>query len=177
MDYEKIAQTYKPQTIKALLIGEAPPPNGKSYFYNVPEKYPARKTSIENDTSIPATIFNHYFGRRPNDTTEYKQYLVSLKDKGVFLIDIINEPLEIRKKDNSLNNDNIDILVSQENLSNLISRINSLPITTNTKIIFLLARKNYLKRLKDFIKNKLNSEPTFITWKDFRIDTSESDIN
>jgi hypothetical protein len=54
---------YKPESIKVLLIGEAPAQNG-SYFYKVPEKYPTRNSSIEDDTSMPATIFNHYFGRR-----------------------------------------------------------------------------------------------------------------
>jgi hypothetical protein len=35
--YEELANTYKPKEIKILLIGEDPPPNGKSYFYKVPE--------------------------------------------------------------------------------------------------------------------------------------------
>lgn len=174
MNYATIAKPYKPKCIKILLIGEAPPRNGKSYFYAVPEKYPTRNTSIENDSSLPATIFNHYFGRRPNDEIEYAQFLHSLKEKGIFLIDIINEPLEIRKKDKSINTDNIDILVSPKNLNDLINRINCLPITTETKIVFLMARKSYKKRLKDFLKNKLVLELTFIAWKDFRMDTKES---
>lgn len=171
MDYNKLADKYKPEKIKILLIGEAPPPNGKNYFYKVPEKYPIRKSTIENDTSLPATIFNHYFGRRPIDEKEYEEFLGLLKEKGVFLIDIIHEPLEIRRKDKSLNIENIDILVSPKNLDNLITRIESLPISDEIEIIFLLARKNYKKRLKDYLKGKIKSEPAYRAWKDFRMNT------
>ena len=110
MDYEKLALTNKPHTIKTLLIGEAPPPNGKSYFYKVPEKYPTRKSSIEDDTSLPATIFNHYFGRRPEDPQEYEQFLKCLKERGIFLVDILNKPIVIRKKDGSIDEGNLKIL-------------------------------------------------------------------
>jgi hypothetical protein len=33
---------------------------------------------------LPATIFNHYFGRRPADTNEYRDLLLRLKELGVF---------------------------------------------------------------------------------------------
>lgn len=168
MNYKKMSEKFKPDTIKVLLIGEAPPLNGKTYFYAVPEKYPTRKSSIEDDTSLPATIFNHYFGRRPNDTKEYEQFLGCLKEKGVFLIDIINLPLEIRKKDKSLNLDNIDKLISDENLNDLDKRINSL-INKDKKVIFLLARTKYLKKLKTKFPNY-----SFITWKCFRLDITEA---
>jgi hypothetical protein len=174
--YEELANTYKPKEIKILLIGEAPPPNGKSYFYKVPEKYPTRKSSIEDDTSLPATIFNHYFGRRPLNEKEYEKFLCLLKQKGVFLIDIIHKPLEIQRKGKSLNIENIDILVSPQNLNDLIARIERLPITDETKIIFLLARNIYKKRLKDYLKGKLKSEPDYRAWKEFRMDSKESAI-
>lgn len=148
MDYNTIARKYKPVMIKILLIGEAPPPNQTNYFYKVPDKYPTRKSTIENDSSLPATIFNHYFGRRPLNEKEYEKFLCLLKEKGVFLIDIIHKPLEIRRKDKSLNSENIDILVSPQNLNDLIARIEKLPITDETKIIFLLARNNYKKGSK-----------------------------
>lgn len=168
MDYNKLSNKFKPDVINILLIGEAPPPNRKNYFYKVPEKYPTRKSSIEDDTSLPATIFNHYFGRRPNDTKEYEQFLECLKEKGVFLIDIINLPLEIRKKDKSLNQENIDKLISDENLNDLDKRINSL-INNDKKVIFLLARTKYLKKLKTKFPNY-----SFITWKCFRLDITEA---
>ena len=168
MDYEKLALTNKPHTIKTLLIGEAPPPNGKSYFYKVPEKYPTRKSSIEDDTSLPATIFNHYFGRRPENPQEYEQFLKCLKERGIFLIDILNKPIVIRKKDGSIDEGNLKILLSEENLNELDCTIKSLT-NADTKIIFLLARTKYLKVLKNKFPNV-----SYITWKCFRLDISEA---
>jgi len=65
--YENLAKNYKPKNIKILLIGEAPPHNRKSYFYKVPDNYTPKKPIIK-DYSLPATIFNHYFGRRPSNS-------------------------------------------------------------------------------------------------------------
>jgi hypothetical protein len=91
MNYEINASIYKPTKIKTLLIGEAPPPNGKTYFYKVPDNYFA-SNQIEDDSSLPATIFNHYFGQRPKDSAEYDKYLVSLKENGIFLINMYKRP-------------------------------------------------------------------------------------
>lgn len=168
MDYKKLAAVYKPTEINILLIGEAPPPNQTNYFYKVPDKYPSRNTTIENDSSLPATIFNHYFGRRPNDPTEYEEFLKCFKERGIFLIDIINEPLVIRNKDKSLNLENIEKLISDNNLQDLESRIRELK-KEDTKVIFLLARTKYLKSLRFKFPNY-----SFVTWKCFRLDTTEA---
>jgi hypothetical protein len=64
----------------------------------MPEKYSIPKSKIEDDTSLRATIFNHYFGRRPNDRNEYLEFLICLKERAIFLIDIINEKLVIKKR-------------------------------------------------------------------------------
>jgi len=168
INYVELARKYKPETIKVLLIGEAPPPNGTSYFYKIPDKYPSRNTTIENDISLPATIFNHYFGQRPKDPNEYSRFLECLKESGIYLIDIINEPLEIRKKDKSLNQENINKLISTENLNDLESRINSLK-NNDSKVIFLLARTKYLKSLRIKFPNY-----SFVTWKCFRLDITEA---
>lgn len=169
MKYSLYSECYKPTEIKVLLIGEAPPPNGKSYFYAVPEKYPTRITSIENDTSLPATIFNHYFGRRPNDTNEYKQFLKCLQERGIFLIDIINENLVIKKRGLPFNQVNINKLVSTKNLNELKFRITKL-ITSDTKIIFLLPTgRPYIKRLREEFPNV-----SFVNWKCFRLDIHEA---
>jgi hypothetical protein len=133
--YEIMAQNYFPNEVNILLIGEAPPQNG-SYFYKIPETYKP-VGNVANDSSLTATIFNHYFGTRPNDTEEYKQFLECLKERGVFLIDIINENLEIKKRGLPFNKDNIKKLVSLENLGGLKSRIKILT-SSDTKIIFLL---------------------------------------
>ena len=136
MNYENLAWLYKPEIIKTLLIGEAPPLSGKKYFYDIPKEYKPRNCTIENDTSLPATIFNHYFGTMPKNEKEYQIYLNLLKNRGVFLIDIINKNLEIRKKDRTLNKENIKLLVSEDNLKELKQRIRNIS-NENTKIIFL----------------------------------------
>jgi len=164
MDYNKLANNYKPNIIKILLIGEAPPPNGKSYFY-YPDNYRKSAHSIEMDRSLPATIFNHFFNARPESVSEYEQYLCLLKEKGIFLIDIIDEPLQIRDG-NNINTENLEKLLSEENLDELNSRIFSLS-QPDTEIIFLLARNSYTKRLRD----KFGKNVKYIKWKDFRMDT------
>jgi hypothetical protein len=166
LDYSNLADIYKPETINVLLIGEAPPPNGESYFYKIPDKYSLKKTSIENDTSLPATIFNHYFGKRPIDKAEYIFFLNILKENNIFLIDILNEPIKIRER-YKLNSENIEKLISDENLSKLQERIDYLK-NEKTQVIFLLARNNYLKALR-----RKFPYASFINWKCFRLDLHE----
>lgn len=167
MNYHQLAQNYKPKKIDILLIGEAPPPNGTSYFYQIPPKYSLKNVSIEKDASLPATIFNHYFGRRPNDSVEYKKFLVCLEKRGIFLIDIINDPIRIREK-NGLNQANLNKLLSPLNLADLQKRIDTLS-HENTEVIFLLARNKYKKVLQISFRNVKQ----FIPWKNFRLDTSQ----
>ena len=171
LNYEKLAEPFKPNEIKILLVGEAPPPNGKKYFYQVPEKYTPSKT-IKEDTSLPATIFNHFFNRRPISSIEYMDFLNQLKTKGVFLIDMINEPLKIRDREakNGINQENLERLFSEENLTVFKEKVEKL-ITNETDIIFLLAR-NYRKAYKDKLKNNFSSVK-FIRWKDFRLEKNK----
>lgn len=61
INYSLEIEKYRPKVIKTLLIGEAPPLNGKTFFY-LPKQINFMN-SIENNTSLPATIFNCYFGR------------------------------------------------------------------------------------------------------------------
>lgn len=169
MDYKEIAKQYKPSIIKTLLIGEAPPPDGKTYFYHIPEKYSIPKSEIEDDTSLRATIFNHYFGRRPSDRNEYLKFLNCLKERGVFLIDIINENLLIKKRGQPFNQENINKLVSTNNLCDLQNRISNL-VTKDTKTLFLLPTgRQYIKVLKESFSNS-----SFINWKNFRLDKNEA---
>ena len=94
IDYFRESEKYRPEVIRTLLIGEAPPHLGRTYFY-VPQAMSVKR-SIENDTSLPATIFNHYFQDRPTTEDEYRAYLLQLKEHGVFLIDICSEPIRVR---------------------------------------------------------------------------------
>jgi len=175
LNYENIAEDYKPDLIKILLIGEAPPSNGKKYFYKVPEKCSFSK-KIEDDRSLPATIFNHYFNKRPQDSDEYKKYLDCLRNNGVFLIDMINEPLKIRddKEKGGINKDNLDKIFSDMNLYLLKTRISGL-INDKTQIIFLVPR-NYKKVLKNKLSELLGialDRNNYFPWKHFRLKTNE----
>jgi hypothetical protein len=167
MDYIELANKYRPSKINTLLIGESPPPNGTNYFYKVPEKYPVKSVEIEDDASLPATIFNHYFGRRPISPIEYEKFLKCLQSRHVFLIDIFNEPIKIRNGRKGLIKENVEKLVSTQNLKILKDRIDEL-VDPKTKIIFLLARNNYLKNLRQSFK-----DVSFINWKCFRLDITE----
>ena len=148
--------------VKTLLIGEAPPPSGKSYFY-LPCKM--SKASLENDTSLPATIFGHYFGRKPMDKVEYGRYLESLKQMGVFLIDIVEQAIHLRdrKSPSGINEKNLTIL--KNSIPSLKQKISQKGIDINEQsIIFLLPRTHYRKQLKKhFPSSKL------VRWKDFRM--------
>ena len=156
IDYKKESKKYRPQLIKTLLIGEAPPPNQKTYFY-VPKKLSLGRT-IEDDTSLPSTIFNHYFHRRPENIEEYEEFLIQLKEDGIFLIDIIDEPIPIRG-----NKENENYLITQ--IPKLKDRMNSMNINVDEeKWIFLLARNSYKKYL-----NNEYPKAKKIRWKDFRL--------
>lgn len=158
IDYERERNKYRPESIKTLLIGEAPPPGKKTYFY-VPKMLSLGK-SIEDDTSLPSTIFNHYFHKRPETIEEYEQYLIKLKQNGIFLIDILDEPIPIRD-----NKENENYLVTK--IPELREKIKTMRIDLAERDwIFLLARNSY--------KTYLNREFPIakkIRWKDFRLNT------
>ena len=162
LNYKELAYNYKPEDeIKILLVGEAPPPSGRKYFYSVPQNYKP-KSNIERDTSLPGTIFNHFFDKLPNNSSEYEKYLIKLKTNGIFLIDMYEHPIQVRNN----KEDSLPIIFSDSNLENLDYRIQSL-ISEKSEIIFLLARtykKEYILKLK----NKFNTAK-FIRWIDFRL--------
>lgn len=94
INYLRESEKYRPKTINVLLVGEAPPPSGTRYFY-VPRPMDLSKL-IEQDTSLPATIFNHYFRKRPETVKKYIEFLRALQIKGIFLMDIVDEPIKVR---------------------------------------------------------------------------------
>lgn len=161
---------FKPSKIQILLIGEAPPPNSDKHFYVVPQKYKPSKLTIDRDSSLPSTIFNHYFKRLPTDELEYEVFLKCLMNKGIFLIDIINERLEIKKWRQPVNQTSVSKLISNENLNDLKCRIKKL-IQSDTKIIFLLPTgRPYVKKLREEFQ-----DASFVNWKCFRLDTHEAE--
>ena len=160
IDYFKESQKFKPKQVNTLLIGEAPPPSGKRYFY-VPRPM-SNQIAIEADRSLPATIFNHYFQRRPETVQEYVNLLNRLKEMGVFLMDIVDEPIKIRDK-GGINQKTLDYLISK--IPQLRKRIRARGIhISDENITFLLARNNYKKQVQEEFPNS-----RLIRWIDFRL--------
>ena len=165
MNYEKLARAYRPRVIRVLLIAEAPPPNGKRYFYSPPVNYKPVGT-IEKDKGLPSTIFNHYFGQRPSNTAEYSQYLAHLKNHGIFLIDIYPHPEKFRD-----NKENWYKLFAESNMSRLRLKVNQLS-NRDTEVIFLLARGYGASNLR--LLNQHFPSAQYTRWKEFRMDTTET---
>jgi hypothetical protein len=155
INYLEISENYRTEKIKTLLVGEAPPPSGTDYFY-ISKAMPA-KVPIEKDLSLAATIFYHYFQTRPKTKEQYASLLDKLRDKGIFLIDILDEPLKIRG--------------SKENEAKLIAKISNLRAKMALRkidicdeyIIFLLARNSYKAEIRKYFPNS-----KLISWIDFR---------
>ncbi|MGO8754949.1 MAG: hypothetical protein ACLQHK_06935 [Gallionellaceae bacterium] len=155
IDYLAEAEKYRPLVISTLLIGEAPPPSGTVYFY-VPRAMPTTQP-VENDANLPATIFNHYFGTRPRSSEEYIKLLSALKDKGIFLVDICDEPLKVRGSDEGL------CRIIHE-IPHLRSKLKGRGIAiAEESMVFLLARRNY----KSHIRCEFPAAQC-LTWKKFR---------
>ena len=164
INYTKLSNANKPDTIKTLLIGEAPPPNSETYFYQPCQLY--LNCPVENNRSLPATIFNHYFGYIANNVIEYQKFLDILKLNGIFLIDVHEEPLLIRSAE-GLHLENVEKVRQQIPLLN--ERIKKIKgVSNETKIIFLMPRKVYNRIIWQYFKN-----PDIRTWKKFRMDLSE----
>jgi len=156
IDYLVESEKYRPSTIKTLLIGEAPPPNGESYFY-LPTA-PRNISNVRNDRSLPATIFNHYFGKRPKDADEYHDFLIRLKKMGIFLMDIFDKPIKVRNSDEGLQKIIRAIPKFRSKLKKRNIKIEE------EKIVFLLARNSYKNQIREsFPKAKL------VKWINFRM--------
>jgi hypothetical protein len=162
LDYLRLSDAYRPKRIETLLIAEAPPPSGKSYFY-----YPATvkvTADIRANRSLPATIFYHYFARLPVDIEEYREMLTSLKAKGVFLVDICSEPIRVRD-----NSDGLKRIISEipRVYANLRSRCIEID---ESSTIFLLARTNYKAIIRTHFPNSRLER-----WVDFRMTRTQAD--
>jgi len=159
IDYLAESKKYQPTIIKTLLIGEAPPPSGKKYFY-VPMQLSNAKP-IEKDTTLPATIFNHYFRKRPTTVDEYRDFLLRLKDMSIFLIDICDEPIRVRGCPDGVQR-------VKEEIPKLRSKMSKRNIqVADENIIFLLARTDYTGEVRNAFPDAQH-----IRWKEFRISTA-----
>lgn len=160
IDYFKESEKYKPDTVTTLLVAEAPPPSGESYFY-VPKPMNNNRP-IRTDQSLPATIFYHYFQTRPETEEEYVQLLLRLKGMGIFLMDISDEPIRIRQGYQIIQ-ENLDRLVAE--IPNLRGRIRSRGIDVpDENIKFLLPRLHYRRHLRAEFPNA-----RYYRWIEFRM--------
>jgi hypothetical protein len=158
INYLLESEKYKPEIVKTLLVGEAPPPSGDKYFY-VPRAM-STDLPIEEDRSLPATIFYHYFKERPTTTDRYITLLLRLKEKGIFLIDIYNEPIKVRNSP-----DGVKRIINE--IPKLRVKIKSRGINiADRNIVFLLARNTYKTHIRHIFPGS-----ELITWKYFRIGT------
>lgn len=157
IDYVAASEKYRPARIKALLVGEAPPPSGKTYFY-VPSAISRAHIPIDQDTSLPSTVFHHYFQQRPRNTEEYHFFLVRLQEMGVFLIDIYDDNLKVRNSDDGL-----------QRIIDAIPRLRQKMrdrhiLVEDRDITFLLARRSYSSVIRREFPESLR-----VPWKKFRI--------
>ena len=160
INYFQESEKYRPKTVRTLLIAEAPPPTGTKYFY-VPRAMPT-KVPVEKDTSLPATIFQHYFKKRPETVDAYIDFLNRMRGAGIFLMDIADEPIRIRER-GGINQDNLQYLISK--IKTLRTRIKNRGIFIDDEnILFLLPRKHYKKQLDEEFPNSKK-----IRWIDFRL--------
>lgn len=155
IDYRSESEKYRPQVVNTLLVGEAPPASRQTYFY-VPRQIPISRP-IEDDRSLPATIFQHYFGTRPRSKDEYTDFLVTLKDQGVFLVDICDEPIKVRDSDVG-----VCRIISEIPRLGQKLRMRGVVVSEDA-MIFLLARRNY----ESHIRHAYPRAPR-VTWKWFR---------
>lgn len=157
LDYYALSEEYNPkENTTKLLIGECPPHNGETYFY-LPA-VPVR------EISMPSTIFQHYFNKKPQTIPEYESFLIKLYNNGIFLMDICDEPLHIVNHDfpGWVDPEQLEILKSH--IPKLKEKIENRGINISPKnIIFLPARNKYNRQIRD---NFPNSQ--IISWANFR---------
>ena len=98
---------------------------------------------------------------------EYENLLNRLKDMGIFLMDIVDEPIKIRDKE-GINQKNLAYLISK--IQQLRRRIRARGIRiSDENITFLLPRINYKKHLQEeFPHSRL------IRWIDFRLSSEDA---
>jgi hypothetical protein len=155
IDYLAQSETYRPTVIKTLLVGEAPPASGATYFY-LPAVLRGRR-SIRENSSLPATIFHHYFGNLPDGTEEYAELLLRLKEQGIFLVDLLDSPIKVRGSPEGLR----QVIEAIPILRAKLARRNIEVADEN--MVFLLARNSYRAKIRqEFPRSQL------VRWVDFR---------
>jgi hypothetical protein len=157
IDYLDLSEHYNPkEKITKLLIGECPPHNGNTYFY-LPA-VPVR------EISMPSTIFQHYFDKKPQTIPEYQAFLEKLFHNGIFLMDICDEPLHIANRNFPGWVDPVQLEILKSHIPLLRQKIMSRGINIpDEQIIFLPARNRYNTQIhQNFPASQI------ISWANFR---------
>lgn len=127
LDYNKLREEYKPDSIRLLLIGEAPPNGGNRYFYEVPVKeYDYLFMAVFQ--AIDEVYFYEY--ERTKRPKEMKESILStLRYKGVFVTDLCHIP------EDKLPDGKTAFSFSED----FVKEIKSLPLADDCKIIIFKA--------------------------------------
>jgi hypothetical protein len=162
IDYFIEAQKYRPSIVRTLLVAEAPPKGGHTYFYVPKSMNPG--IPIARQSSLSATIFYHYFREIPATEKRYAELLNRLKRRRIFLIDICDEPIGVRNSPEGLQRITREIPKLRAKLRRLKIRIGE------DRIIFLHARKNYSRKLRSAFPTSRHT-----CWMCFRMNWESAD--
>jgi len=90
-----------------------------------------------------------------------------LKERGIFLVDIIDEPIKVSDRSfyGWVNPGNLNKII--EGIDTFMDRLNQRGIEMEeNRMIFLLARKHYERNIREVFPSSYR-----INWKDFRMKT------
>jgi hypothetical protein len=161
LKYKNAAEKYKPNKIKTLLIGEAPPPPTEknpnpNYFYITPSKFTG------HNASLPGRVFTHYFGSYAKGKEDYANKLEKLRDNGIFMIDIVEEPITVKKsKLEPEIPESVEII--KNSLPKLKERIKELGVSEENVIFLIPSHRSYRKDARRMFPNSKFPKG----WKEF----------
>jgi hypothetical protein len=161
--YRNASNKYRPDAVKLLLVGEAPPPSQKHYIY-----WPKQmsRAQLENDYSFPATVFGHFFDRKPVDINEYDQFLYELKKMTIWILDMYEEPIKVGDRNLPNNRIEANFQKVKGSIKSFRHRLESLKLghLKDEQIIFLPPRGGYNREIKSHFPNS-----KIVRWADFRL--------
>lgn len=86
-DYRKLRNYWKPDVVRVLFVAEAPPKDGRSYFFN-------------HNTGIGQGLFSYITCGLNIRGKDKEKRLCEFEKHGFWLIDVFQEPIEkVEKKD------------------------------------------------------------------------------
>ena len=138
--YKEAAEKFLPEKIKVLFIAESPPANGSFFYFKFSKKEILLST-------ITTALLGDGKGYTKNDSKI--EFLKILKDKGYFLIDAVDYPI-------NTTGDRSRELIIQKEIESLTDKLKELEsrnkIDNHTKII--LIKKSVFNVLNNTLKQK-----------------------